>query len=199
MQIYDYIMIFVLLGAIAIGAWQGMAWQIASIASIFVSYAVALRFRGPVADLIQAEPPWNGFLAMLIVYLAVSLLIWIAFQFVSRFIERFKLKEFDRQVGALVGFAKGVLLCIVITMFAVTLLNEEPRKKIINSYSGYYIAHVLEKVHPVMPEQLHDFLYPHLHKHLNTRTDKRSPFSRSNSDPGSVPVNIETDSSGHDH
>ena len=35
-------------------------------------------------------------------------------------IDRVKLNEFDRQMGALVGFAKGVLLCIAITFFAVT-------------------------------------------------------------------------------
>ena len=40
---------------------------------------------------------------MLILYVGTSLVIWIAFRFVSDFIDRLKLKEFDRQLGALLG------------------------------------------------------------------------------------------------
>jgi len=166
MEIYDVIMILVLMVATMLGAWQGMAWQVASIASVVVSYLVALNFREPVAALIQTDPPWNMFLAMLVLYLGTSLLIWLAFQVVAKFIDRLKLKEFDRQAGALIGLAKGILLCVIITLFAVTLLSEGPRRSIVNSYSGYYIAVLLDKAHPIMPKQLHSVLHPYLHDPL---------------------------------
>src|SRR5262245_36460026 len=47
MQAYDVLMLIVLGLAIVWGAWKGLAWQIASIASIGVSYFVALHFRQP--------------------------------------------------------------------------------------------------------------------------------------------------------
>ena len=44
METYDICMIVVLVGATIFGAWKGMAWQVASTASLVVSYVVALRF-----------------------------------------------------------------------------------------------------------------------------------------------------------
>ncbi|MFT7640007.1 MAG: membrane protein required for colicin V production, partial [Pirellulaceae bacterium] len=56
MQIYDIIMLTVLVGATVLGLWKGVVWQIASMASIFLSFFVAMHFREPVAKLIQAAP-----------------------------------------------------------------------------------------------------------------------------------------------
>ena len=44
MQPYDIVMLIVLALAIVWGAWKGLAWQIASLASIVLSYMVALNF-----------------------------------------------------------------------------------------------------------------------------------------------------------
>ncbi len=126
MQTYDYVMIGVMAAAILFGAWKGLAWQVASLSAIFVSYIVALQFRAPVAAMISVDPPLNGFIAMFAIYAACSLGIWIAFGFVRSYIERFHLRDFDRQAGALLGAIKGALLCIVVTIFAVTLLGQEP-------------------------------------------------------------------------
>ncbi len=137
---YDLVMLGVLLAATAFGAWRGLAWQVASLAAIFASYVVAYRYREPVAAWIPVQAPWRVFVAMLLLYLATSLAIWVAFRVVSRWIDRVKLKDFDRQIGALLGFAKGVVLCVLITLFAVTLLGESQRSAIVKSHSGYCIA-----------------------------------------------------------
>ena len=72
MQIYDIIMLTVLLVAIVMGYRKGFAWQVASLAAIFASYFVAIRFRDVVAERIDAREPWNIFLAMLILYVGCS-------------------------------------------------------------------------------------------------------------------------------
>ena len=41
----------------------GFAWQVASLASIFLSYVIALNFRGQLAQAIQLQPPLNIFAA----------------------------------------------------------------------------------------------------------------------------------------
>ena len=56
------------------------------------------------------------------------------FRLVSRLIDRVKLKDFDRQFGALLGLAKGSLLCMLITFFSVTLLGEQKRAAIVQSH-----------------------------------------------------------------
>ncbi|MCA9173485.1 MAG: CvpA family protein [Planctomycetales bacterium] len=164
MQTYDLLMLVVLAGATLFGFWKGLAWQIASLASIFVSYFVAVRFREPVAAAIDAEPPWNMFLAMLILYIAASLVVWVAFGFVRRFINQLQLKEFDRQIGALLGLGKGILLCVIITLFAVTLLSDQRRQTIVDSTSGYYIAVLLDRSHGLMPPEVHEVLDPYIRK-----------------------------------
>ena len=162
MQAYDLLMLIVLVAAVVWGAWKGFAWQIASLASLVASYVLALTFRQQVAQFIDATPPWNMFLAMLILFLGTSLVVWVGFNFVAELIEKVKLKEFDRQVGALFGLAKGVLLCVLITLFAVTLLSEPQRQAICTSRSGYYIAILLDHADGVIPGELHQVLDPYI-------------------------------------
>jgi membrane protein required for colicin V production len=163
MQPYDMLMIGVLLVAAAIGAYKGFAWQVASIASLVVSYFAALRFRDAVTPWINQDPPWNGFVAMLLIYAVTSLAIWMLFRYVRSFIDRLALKEFDKQLGVIFGLAKGVLLCVVITFFAVTLWTGM-RESILESRSGYYIAVLIDRADAVMPSEIHDVLHPYLHR-----------------------------------
>lgn len=164
METYDIIMLVVLIGTALFGAIKGFAWQLASIASIVVSYVVAFNFREQLSQSIHADPPWNRFLAMLILFIGTSLVIWVAFRMVSNTIDRLRLKEFDRQIGALFGLAKGGLYCILVTLFGVTLLGETVREKIVVSKSGHYIASVLDRSEALIPEEIHEVVGPYLER-----------------------------------
>lgn len=164
MEIYDIIMLIVLVGAMVFGAIKGFAWQLASIASILVSYMVAYKYRQPFSQSIQADPPWNRFLAMLILYVGTALLIWVVFRMIRGTIDRMKLREFDRQVGAVFGLAKGGLYCILITLFAVTLMGDRVRQAIVRSQSGRYIAQVLDRSQAIIPPEIHDVVGPYLQR-----------------------------------
>ncbi len=170
MQTYDIIMSLVLALATLWGFWKGFAWQLATLASLILSYLVAYRFRTPVASYIDADPPWNVALAMLLLYLGTSLFVWVGFRFVRGMLDSLKLRDFDRQLGGLVGAATGVVLCVVITLFAVTLLSQQHRDQIIHSKSGHLLAVLLDKSHTVMPAELHKVIHPHLHEVLEGAT-----------------------------
>ncbi len=161
-ETYDIVMLAVIVAATLFGAWKGLAWQVASLAAIFASYLVAHQFRHIFAPWLPVPAPWNIFLAMLILYLLTSAGIWICFQWVAKYIDRLKLQEFDRQIGALLGLAKGVVLCVIITIFAVTLLGNQQRESIVNSRSGYLIAVLLSKSHGLLPDEIHEVLEPYL-------------------------------------
>lgn len=163
MQFYDFLMIAVVCGAAIFGAMKGLAWQVASVSSFVVSYMAALRFRDSVAPYIDADAPWNRFGAMLAIFLVTSLAIWILFRLVAGFIDRVKLKEFDRQVGFLVGAAKGVLYCVLITFFVVTLWPDM-REQVLHSRSGLYIARLIERADKVMPAEVKDVIGPYLER-----------------------------------
>jgi membrane protein required for colicin V production len=154
---YDIVMLAVLVLCTVFGAWKGMAWQLAALASVVVSAAVAIHVSGPVASFVKLEPPWNRIIAMLVLYLATSAAIWLLFRFVAKIIDRVRLKEFDRQAGALFGAAKGVLWCLVITFFVVTL-SESARQSVLHSRSGYYTALLIQRARPLLPEEVRELL-----------------------------------------
>jgi membrane protein required for colicin V production len=153
---YDLLMLIVLVGATVFGAWKGMAWQLASLASVVVSAVVAMQF-----------------IAMLVLYLATSLAIWMGFRLVAGAIDRVRLKEFDHQIGAVFGLVKGALLCLVVTFFVVTL-SESGRQAVLKSTSGKYIAVAIQKGTPLMPEELRNVLGKYIEE-LDRKLDPKTP------------------------
>lgn len=164
MGFYDIVMLVVLFGAMFFGYTKGLAWQIASVAAVVVSYIAAVRFRGQVAQYVQAEPPFNNIAAMLIIFVASSLIIWLVYAYVNKSLKKAELDGFNRQMGALVGAVLGVLLCMVITMFSVSLLGETAHDSIHHSKLGSYVVRGIWMVHAFVPEDLDASLDPHFEK-----------------------------------
>jgi membrane protein required for colicin V production len=162
MSLYDLVMLIVFIGAILFGLWKGLAWQVASVAAIFLSYFVSMTFRWQVARFISAEEPWNQFAAMLILFLGTSLVVWSVFAMVKGRIRAMELNGFDRQAGAILGAVKGALLCMVVTMFAVTLLGNTARNAIYSSRSGGYIVRGINQLSAVVPTEIHKYIDPYI-------------------------------------
>lgn len=160
MQPYDFLMIAILVGLTLYGYSKGMAWQVAYLASLIASYFVALRFADQFAPMFGDSAPFNKFVAMLVIYIVTSLGIWMVFRVVRGGIDRVKLQGFDHQMGALVGFARGVLWCVGITFFAVTLLPTSQKESIVRTRSGRAIAMLLDKTDAVVPPEVHDVIGP---------------------------------------
>lgn len=180
MPIYDLIMLLILVSATIFGAIKGFAWQVASLASIFLSYFVAYNYRNDVAKMIDAREPWNQFLAMLLLYAGSSFVIWMVFRLVSGSIDKVKLKEFDRQLGAGFGFIKGALLCLIVTMFAMTLLDSQKQEAICRSRSGYYISKFLAGADGLLPSEVEQVIGPaltRLENQLNQHRNDDSVFA----------------------
>lgn len=180
LQPYDFLMLAVLALCTLFGAWKGMAWQLAALASVVVSVAVAVHASGPVAPYFKIQEPWNRCVAMLVLYLATSAAIWLLFRLVAGIIDRVRLKEFDRQVGALFGAAKGILWCLVITFFTVTL-SETARQSVLRSHSGHYTAQLIQRARPVLPQDLRNLVGEYLEE-LDRRLDPDEPAP-----PSSIP------------
>ncbi len=155
-------------------AIKGFAWQVASLASIVASYFIAFYFRNNLASVINAQAPWNLFLAMLLLYGGSSFFIWMIFRLVSTAIDKVRLKEFDRHMGALFGFAKGTAYCLLVTMFAMTLLGNDKQRAICSSRSGYYMSKVLASADGLLPKEVDDVIGPHLDQLGKKLEDGRS-------------------------
>ena len=162
MSFYDVVMLVVLGGAIWFGFWKGLAWQIASVAAVCVSYIVAVNFREPVSRFIQADEPWNRIGAMLVLFLGTSIVIWIMYGRIKGSIKRLELKGFDRQAGALLGAVKGALLAMVITIFSVSLLGASARNAIHTSKLGPYVIRGIDAVSGIVPAEIAQYVHPHV-------------------------------------
>lgn len=171
MQTYDILMLSIAVAATVFGAIKGFAWQLASIASIGLSYFVAYKFRGALAQSIQTEAPWNQFLAMLILFVATSLMVWVVFRMATAWIDRLQLHEFDSHMGAVFGLIKGGLYCVLATLFAVTLAGDSVRTMVVTSRSGGLISDLIAKSESVVPPEVHDFILAHTPSTLQPSTD----------------------------
>jgi membrane protein required for colicin V production len=156
---YDLVMLGILAAAAVLGYFKGIVWQIAWIAGIAVSTFVALRFAGPLAPFFGQQAPWNRLIAMLALYVGTSLAVWLVFRVVSGAINAVHLSAFDHQLGLLFGLAKGALLCVVITFFAVTLAPAY-RDQIVGSRSGRFVAELIVRADELLPPQIAEPVQP---------------------------------------
>lgn len=184
MQPYDFLMIAILVGLTLYGYTKGMAWQVAHIASLIASYFVALNFADQFAPMFGQNAPLNKFIAMLVIYIATSFGIWMLFRVVRGAIDSVKMEGFDHQMGALIGLARGVLWCVGVTFFAVTLLPQAQKEMIIGSQSGRYIAMLLDKTESVVPPEVHEVIGPVIER----IEQKLQPGAQSTTQPTGQPT-----------
>lgn len=156
---YDLVMLGILAAAAVLGYFKGLVWQIAWIAGIAASTYVALRFGGPLSPFFGQQAPWNKLIAMLALYIATSLAVWLVFRVISGAINAIHLSAFDHQLGLLLGLAKGVLLCVVITFFAVTLAPGY-RDQIVASRSGRIVAEIIVRADQYLPKDVVETVDP---------------------------------------
>ena len=157
MATYDIVMLIVILIAAFLGWQKGMAWQLASLAAIGVSFFVATNFGEQLAPQISIEDPFTQWLAaVVILYLGTSLAIWMVFRIVKTSIEQMKLKDFDRQMGALLGAAKGVAIVCIITMLLVGL--PQGQQAVMQSRAGHYVHELVHRARPLLPESANQYI-----------------------------------------
>lgn len=156
---YDLVMLGILAGAALLGYFKGMVWQLAWIAGIVASSYVAFRFGAMFAPFFGTQAPWNRFAAMLAVYVGTSLAVWLVFRVISGAINAVHLSAFDHQLGLLLGLAKGVLLCVVVTFFSV-ILAPAYRHQIVASHSGRLVAELIVRADTYLPKEIHETVDP---------------------------------------
>ncbi|MEX2285847.1 MAG: CvpA family protein [Planctomycetaceae bacterium] len=161
---YDMAMIGMLVFAVIRGAVKGFVWQLAAIAAIVLCFYCAGSLSLLLAPMIpNVEPPANRWVAMFLLYLAFSFLSFGAARVLRGWIEKAKFVEYDRHLGAIFGLVKGVTFCLVVTFFVVTLLPDL-RETVVQSHSSYGAAVIVDRLHPVMPDNMHDVLEPYIHQ-----------------------------------
>ncbi len=157
MSAFDLVIIVILIALTLRGVWKGMVSQIVSVGSLVVCWIVASRFAFLIAPSIPAEAPWNKVGAMIVLF-AVTM---IAIRFVHGFMEK-KLKDWHLSglntfFGGGLGLAKGLILCMVLTFFGVTI-SVGTREMVFQSKSGRHLADLIAKTGTFIPKDSCDLL-----------------------------------------
>ncbi len=164
MTIYDALMLLIVIVAILQGAWRGMTWQLAPIASLVLGYLVSYPMSITAAQYF-GKPPLNRLWAMIAIYLAVSLAVYMVVRSIRHSLEQVKLVEFDRHLGAILGGVKGVLFTVVLTVGLVSV-SAQAREIILKSESSTISARLMNTISPILPKPVNDLVAPYV-KTLN--------------------------------
>lgn len=177
LSLYDGIMLAIVLFAMFQGWMRGMAWQLAPIASLVIGYLFGVPLSNATAPWF-GEPPLNHVFSLIVMYMLVSLGVYLVARSLREGIEKVKLVEFDRHLGALLGGVKGVLFTVVLT---VALLSVSPTAAsfITKSESHTIASRIINYTCPLLPKDIHKVIDPYLsplHDHVD---DKPLPVARS--------------------
>lgn len=162
---YDILVLGILVYFTVRGAARGMVWQLAGIAGIVVCFVFADAISAFAGPYVQLEPPLNNWVVLFGAYVVFTLISYVVAGQISEFLARVKLREFDRHLGAVFGFVKGVVLSLILTFLVVTM-SEDARAALKQSRSGIAAAKIVKTVHPylpILPEQLVQALEKYIH------------------------------------
>jgi uncharacterized membrane protein required for colicin V production len=161
MTLYDAGMLCLVLGGMVWGAWRGIVWQLASIASLVLGYAVAHTASDDLAAHFHfpGDPIVARGLAMVVIYAVVSGGVFFAAWLVRATLRRLKFEAYDRHLGMVLGGLEGALLGLVITLFVVSLAPKS-RGPIFASPTGKIAGKVMVTLGPVLPSEAREILAP---------------------------------------
>ena len=158
MSVFDLI-IFAILAVLTLrGIWKGMVSQIVSVASYFVCWLVATRFGSLVAPTIPLEAPWDQVVAMAVIFFITLIGIRFARAALEKLIKDWHLEKLNKALGGALGFTKGLLLCLIITFFAV-MLSETSRAVVFNSKSGSHLVQLITQISLFVPKDSYEFVH----------------------------------------
>jgi uncharacterized membrane protein required for colicin V production len=75
-------------------------------------------------------------------------------------IAQYRLKTYDRELGAVLGGLKGAIICAVILFFLVVPDTAMRDRILRRSWSGIPLAYVLDACHRYIPAELHREVHP---------------------------------------
>ncbi len=160
---YDVFVVAVLIVSMVRGAMRGVIWQLAGIAGLILCLVFAETISAAFGPHVGLAEPLNHWVVMFGAYLAFSFISFGVARMIHGWMEQAQMTEFNRHLGAVFGLLKGIAFCLVLTFFIVTL-SDDARAMLQNSRSGHAAAVIMDRLHPIMPEKIHESLEKYIHQ-----------------------------------
>ena len=153
-QIVDIVVLAVLLYCAVKGASRGLLSQLAWVVALLLCFKFSGTLAPAIEPMIGVAPPLKQWIAMLVVYVGLCGVSFVAAGMLSSWMEKARVIDFDKHLGGVLGLLKGVIICMTGLFFAITM--SEPMRLIVSkTYSGLATAHILnlsQHVIPMLPE-----------------------------------------------
>jgi uncharacterized membrane protein required for colicin V production len=159
MTIYDAAMAIVVVAGMIRGAWMGITWQLASMASLVLGFVVSHQASAQFAPYFPGEPEVARALAMGAIYILVSGGIYFLARLVRGVLHKLRFEAYDRHLGMLLGGGEAVCVGMLLTMFVVSLAPTT-REPIFTSPTGKMVGTVMNHLGPVLPPEVRKVLVP---------------------------------------
>jgi len=189
-QVVDLLVVGVLLYCTIRGASRGLLSQLAWVIALLLCFKFAGTLSPALEPFIAVDPPLRQWLAMLAVYVGLCGAAFLAAGMASSWMEKTKILDFDRHLGGLLGFAKGVVICLTAMYFLITM-SPSIRNVVGQTYSGYGAAvilshsQVLLKLVPEHAVPMVQHVIDRFNQHLKLADDDLAGAKLA--DPGSFP------------
>jgi len=96
--------------------------------------------------------------AMGVLFFITLIAIRFAYAALEKLIKHWRLEKLNKLLGGLLGFTKGLLLCLIITFFAV-MLSETSRAVVFNSQSGSHLVQLITHISLFVPKDSYEFVH----------------------------------------
>lgn len=162
MTVYDGVMAVIVLYTVIHGYFRGAAWQTAPIISLVLGYLIAMPMSVTMAQYF-GPPPLNRLFALVTIYLLVAVTVYLMVRSFREGVDKAKLTEVDRQLGAVLGGVKGILITLAATC-ALLIYFPQMREVILKSESSSIASKIISRIYPILPNAMQTLLDPYLKK-----------------------------------
>jgi uncharacterized membrane protein required for colicin V production len=158
-MVFDALVVgFVALAAL-VGAWKGFAWQLGATLAPVAGLAVGWPLSAGLAPQLGMRAPMDRWAAFGLLYMLITLLLYLAAFALRRGLERAQLGGWDRHLGFATGALKGFALALFLTAGALSF-SKELRAQIPATRAGGLMAQAVRTVRPALPRSANELLGP---------------------------------------
>ena len=153
-SIVDLVVLGILLFCAVKGASRGLLSQLSWVIALLLCFKFSGTLAPTIEPMIGVDPPLKQWLAMLAVYVGLCGVSFVVAGMLASWMAKAKIIDFDRHLGGILGFVKGVVICMTIMFFAITM-SPAMRQIVSQTYSGYAAAVILHNSRyliPLLPE-----------------------------------------------
>lgn len=162
---YDIFMLVVIGVFMLLGARKGLLGQAAAWGAILIGTWATWNWRAELAPYVGLKAPFDQWVAGMAIYFVVGMIIWWTAGHLRQRLKQINLAGFDRQMGALIGLAQGVVVCLICTALLV-MVSPTWREKVVPSRTAEYVRKTtqlaIENPQQTIPLAWHERMMPWL-------------------------------------